>query len=180
MKRFYTRFRMLLLTFAFGLASVNFVNWLTVYRSEISVNLPQVESSSVFEIITKRKWSGFEFFGHGCGGRNSYGGESSVSVYQANDFRTVSTSSSSHDNAKQARQEIELRIKDALKVIEFTKFFIKKSKIIQKRIVLENEKNENKWIDILKYDDGKSLEIINAPTLELALEFEKWQKTRKR
>ena len=69
------------MTFALGLASVFVLNGSLQFSDEITVNLPQVKSSEVFEIITKENWKGFAFAGHGCGGRNKYGAESSVSGY---------------------------------------------------------------------------------------------------
>ena len=44
MKQFYSRFRVMLLTFAFGLAVVPFSNDLYEKWSEIPVDLPEVES----------------------------------------------------------------------------------------------------------------------------------------
>ena len=46
MKRFYVRFRIMLMALALGLASVGFVNWLSEYWSEVPVELPKVESNS--------------------------------------------------------------------------------------------------------------------------------------
>lgn len=171
MKRFYARFRVVLFTAALGLASVNLFHWFNRH-DEIAVNLPKVQSEPIFEIITKRNWNGFELYGHGCGGRNIYGGESSISAYQANDFRGVSASTSFHNRKKEIEREIEARIKDAVRILEITE----RSNL--KRIVLENERNNEKWIDIITYDGGKGIDIISAASLELVLEFEQWQNLR--
>ena len=162
----------MLMTFALGLAGVNFLNWYSEYNDQIVVNLPKVESEAIFEIITKRNWTGFELYGQGCGGRNIYGGEGSISAYQANDFRSVSASTSSHSRKKEIKREIEARIKDAVRILEITE------KSTHKRIILENERDGEKWIDIIEYDGGKWIDIITADSLELALEFEQWQNLR--
>lgn len=173
MKKFYKRFRVMLMTFALGLAIVNFSNWYNEFNTDIVVNLPKVESEPIFEVITKRNWTGFEFWGHGCGGRNIYGGETSVSGYKTNDFKSVSAGTSYHDSKNEIKREIDLRIKDAVKILEI----IEKS--THKRIVLENEQDNKKWVDIIEYGGGKGIYIITAPSLKLALEFEHWQKSRK-
>lgn len=71
MKRFYFRFRILLLTLALGLSSVNFVNWLADYLSEISVDLPTTESESPIFVLP-REWKdtpdGGDSGGSGCYG----------------------------------------------------------------------------------------------------------------
>lgn len=45
-----------------------------------------------------------------------------------------------------------------------------------RRVVLVNEKETSKWIDILNYDGDKLIQIYSASTLELAQEFEQWEK----
>ena len=168
MKRYYLRFRFMLMTFALGLASVFAFDGSLKFSDEVYVELPEVQSESVFNIITKRNWNGFEPVGVGCGGRNIYGGQGSVVAYQNNSFRNASVSASSYGKAKDAAREIEQRIKDADKVLELTE----KSK--HKRVVLESKRNGKIWVDILEYTGGKRIDIITASTLELALEFEKW------
>ena len=49
MKRFYSQFRVMLLTFAFGLASVFILNGSLKFSEEVPVNLPKIESE--FPII---------------------------------------------------------------------------------------------------------------------------------
>lgn len=66
MKRFYFRFRILLLTLALGLSSVNFVNWLNDYWSEVSVDLPKVESKSPIIVLPREK-AEMPYGGEGCG-----------------------------------------------------------------------------------------------------------------
>lgn len=51
-----------------------------------------MESNYGTFVITKRNWKGFELFGHGCGARNSYGGENTITAYETailNGFQLV-------------------------------------------------------------------------------------------
>ena len=162
----------MLMTFALGLASVFAFNSSLKSSDEVFVDLPKAHSESVFNIITKRNWNGFEAVGVGCGGRNIYGGQVSVTAYQTNSFMNASVSTSSYGRAKDAAREIEQRIKDADKILELTE----KSK--HKRVVLESKSNGKIWVDILEYTGGKSIDITTASTLEVALEFEKWNNSR--
>lgn len=169
MKRFYFQFRILLMTFAFGLASIFLLNGSLKYSDEISVNLPQVKSSSVFEIITKENWKGYQFVGQGCGGTNKYEVETWATAYRTNDWKSVSIGGSSHDTAKETTNEFNSRIRDAFKVLEISK----------KRAVVENKLEDDEWIDIIYFEDRKSLRIITSSKLETAIEFENWKKSQK-
>jgi hypothetical protein len=170
MPKIYSKVRIMLMTFALGLGSVNFFNWYFINKDEIAVNLPKTQSASVFEVITKRNWKGFESVGVGCGGRNIYGGESTAAGYRTNDLRSITVSTSSYDSKKEIKAEINQRIKNAIKVLESAE------KSGRQKIILENEENDKKWVDIIEYNGGNYAEIISAPTLELAFEFEELQK----
>jgi len=76
-----------------------------------------MESNYGTFVITKRNWKGFELFGHGCGARNSYGGENTITAYETGDFKRVSVSNSYHDKSKGALQEIKSLIKDSRGVL---------------------------------------------------------------
>ncbi|HXH69954.1 MAG TPA: hypothetical protein VNI60_06350 [Pyrinomonadaceae bacterium] len=167
MKRFYSQFRIMLMTFALGLASVFLSNGSLKYSDEVSVNLPRVKSSSVFEIITKENWKGYQFVGQGCGGTNQYEGETWVTAYRTNDWKSVSIGGSSHDTAKETTNEFNSRIRDAFKILEISK----------KRAIIENKKEGDEWIDIIYFEDRKSLRIITASELETAVKFESWKKS---
>jgi hypothetical protein len=157
----------MLMTFALGLASVFVFNDSLQYSDEVLVNLPQVKSISVFEIITKENWKGFRPIGQGCDGTNKYDGETWVTAYQTNDWKNVSIGGSSHDTARETTTEFNSRIKDAFRVLEISK----------KRAVIENKHEGEEWIDIIFFEDRKSLRIITASKLETAIEFEKWHKS---
>jgi len=167
MKKFYSRFRIALITFALGLSSVFMINGSLSFSREVPVTLPQVETTAVFEIITKENWKGFQFVGQGCGGRNKYNGEIWVSGYRTNDWKSVSVSGSSHETTKETINEFNLRIKDASRILE----------IAEKRAVIENQEGENKSVNIIFFEDRRSLRIIDASKLETAIEFELWLKS---
>ena len=53
MKRFYSKFRIGLMTFALGLASVFVMNGSLQFSDEVTVNLPETKSESVILIYPK-------------------------------------------------------------------------------------------------------------------------------
>ncbi len=158
------------MTFALGLASVFVFNGTLQFSDEIPVNLPQVQSSGVFEIITKENWKGFVFVAHGCGGRNKYGAESSVTGYRTSDWKHVSVEYSGYKSKKDAKNEILLRINDSSKIIKSGKNLL----------ILEYQEGEDKWVDSVKYDGRRSIEVISSSNLELITEFEKWEEIENR
>src|SRR5687767_2508222 len=63
MKPFYSRFRVMLLTFTFGLAVVPFSNLLFEKWSEIPVDLPEVESDSPIIVMVPNERRPFSDWG---------------------------------------------------------------------------------------------------------------------
>lgn len=60
---------------------------------------------------------------------------------------------------------------------EFNDAIRRATRIVERkegRVVLEFRDAEEKYIEILRYNGGACISFIRAPTLELALEFEKW------
>jgi hypothetical protein len=66
MNKYYFRFRILLMTFALGLASVFVFNGSLQSSSEVFVNLPKVKSESSFIIIPIEN-KNIDFGSYGCG-----------------------------------------------------------------------------------------------------------------
>jgi hypothetical protein len=66
MKKFYSRCRIFLLTFAVGLACVPFFNDIYKRQTEIPVNLPQIQSEAPLYIIPKYQ-NEMPWGGSGCG-----------------------------------------------------------------------------------------------------------------
>lgn len=175
MKRFYLRFRVVLITLALGLASVSFFNWFSDYWNEVSVELPKVASGSpiyVFPAYEKEIGKKFEFNGQGIG-NTVLGGWFSGRRYKSSDGQIIFKEIIRHKNAKNTQREINWSIKKATKVLESQTISDENSKSNEKRIILEYGK-EKKSFEILKYDGEKTIRVIAAPSLELALEFEKW------
>ena len=184
------------MTLALGLASVSFFNSLDDYLTEIPVDLPKVKfgspifvfprehrkmrlgggagggsSKTTFDINDK---NAFVLTGHGCGGRDIYGGEGSASGYRSYDGQTLSTDIAGYGSVKNAKRVMNQRLHEASTVLEFITIFDKKTITRKRRAVLEFD-SEKKIIRISTYDGSNSISTINAPTLKLALEFEKWE-----
>lgn len=53
MKRFYSKFRIALMTFALGLASVFIMNGSLQFSDEVLVNLPETESGEILIVYPK-------------------------------------------------------------------------------------------------------------------------------
>lgn len=66
MKRFYSRFRILLMTFAVGLASVFVFNGSLKYSDEVPVNLPKTNSGDAIVVFPRCLYE--MPFGGGAGG----------------------------------------------------------------------------------------------------------------
>jgi hypothetical protein len=174
MKRFYLKFRVMLMTFALGLSGVFLFNDSLKTDKKITVNLPQTESAEVIEIITKRNWRGFEVTGHGCGGRNEYGGECSATGYVNENFEGVSVSNCGYQNLKNLNREIELRIKKSVRIFENTQ----NEKLGSRRIVLERIFNNERFFDVILNDGSMRLKIITAKKIDLLNDFEQWEELR--
>jgi hypothetical protein len=141
---------------------------------EVYVNLPEVRSDNVIMILPLNEMI-FTELGQGCGLLNKYGGKGSGTSYLSSYYdQKVFRESSCHDKKKEAKRELELRIKEADKVLEIKNGSETNGK--KTRVILET-KGEKKWVDILNFDDDRCISIISAPTLKPALEFEKLQES---
>jgi len=173
MKRFYRQFRIMLLTLALGLASVPFFTSLSERWSEVSVELPVVESESLITVFPQEHQRIFRLKVAGCGGWNIYGGQGGAAGFETEDGQKVSIDSSYYDKKKGVQRELQIRLQEANQIIEITQAAHDYSEKLGKRIILKNGK-ENKHYEILRYDGNKSIRTIYAPTLKLALEFENY------
>lgn len=164
MKRFYSKFRITLLTFAFGLASFWFVDRVNVISEEIPVDLPKAKFSSVIDVSIVEEGKDFITSGYVSSGKTKYEGEGYTKLYHTNFFRAVLLDRISYSNPHDRKLELDSILKDAQKVVSFSK----------NRIIIENSFDNKNWIEIIKLEDKKILKILTAPDLELALKFEKW------
>lgn len=80
-----------------------------------------------------------------------------------------------YENSKQARLKLNKWIAEATKIIERIPNSKNRWGDLGERIVIANPKNEDgrRTFSILWYGGGESVSYIDAPTLELALEFER-------
>ena len=174
----YQQIRIALLTFALGLAGAGFSKWFREYTDGVAIELPQA-SSEVFEVSLAPPLSGIEEIGHGCGGRNKYGAESSVTGYRVGDFSNiVSLYSEGHDSKKAALKEIALRIKAARTILNNSSIDSGHRKRTTRRIVLITSDANSERSEIITYDGRTEIEVISAKSLEIVLAFEKWELSR--
>lgn len=159
------------MTLSLGLASVFMINGSLYNPDEIKVNLPQVKSSKVLEVTTSDK-TVFAMVGQGCGLENEYGGRGSGTSYQDSFSGRVFVESSCHDRAKKTKKELDLRIRNAVKVLEFQEN-LNRNEEWKTRVVLLTDK-ESGAVEILRYNAEKCISIISAPRLKTALEMEKF------
>ncbi len=110
----------------------------------------------------------------GCGRYGSYA--------QTYYLETEATSEgvSCSKNAKRANKDFHELLVKSKRIVERTKDVKNRYDEIGERIILEfDDEKSGKSVEICWFDGGKCFYFIKATTLELALEFEKWQKTQK-
>ena len=73
MKRFYSQFRVMLLTFAFGLASVWMIDGLSKGLLEVPTNLPKVKTDNVIVVFPRYTKEMRQAGGGSSGGRDCCG-----------------------------------------------------------------------------------------------------------
>lgn len=170
MKRHYLKIRILLMTFALGLASVFLFNGSLKYSDEIPVNLPKVQSESPLIVIpTEAKFISNSvgiMVTRACG----FNGSNSTTWHMPDG--KLSEGVNCGKNNKETEKEFQELLSKS-KIIDRVKNVKNRREQIGERIVLQvTEKNE-KWAEIIWYDGGKCYLYIVAPTLEQALDFEK-------
>ena len=188
MKRFYSKFRIGLITFALGLASV----WLFGFKEESksfspsNVSVSDSKYENVKIPVTSTKSIGKHF-----GTREFTDEKECIKIIKRrceNGYREIysllkadGTALKEYENKIISGfyyvdpQEFELDIagNEIIERIEnFKNDFIKGTRIILKN---RNGKNGKEFYEILLYDGKESLYYISAPNLEIALEFEEWQ-----
>lgn len=172
MKPYRRNLRIFLVTAAFGVAFVRFAAWLPEYVARVEVDLPPA-SSEVLIVDTQFPPTGFEEIAHGCGGRDSWGGEGSVTGYSFNLTKWVSHSGSSYKTAKDARRVLELRIAEAVEVLESSGD--SGSSRLPVRVVLRHRDDTGDSFEIIMYEGTNSIEDIRSADLDVALHFETWR-----
>lgn len=111
----------------------------------------------------------FEPFGRGCG--NGY-----VQGYETDDGQFVSEGVVVEYSRKMIRRELRKWVRDSGQIIErVTKFRDHRGEVGERTVILNKDVGEGKEsVSIVFYDGGDSYRFIDAPTLDLALEFERY------
>jgi len=160
-----TTFRLLIavLTFTIGITGV----WLLSRKPKVKKALPQVsiESSTTIPESEKPK---FATTFRGCGMGYMQG-------YELPDGREMSEGSGCFESSRLARKEWRKLIGQASQIVGRVPQYKNRFGEKGERIVALFPPDEygREWAKIMWYDGGDCYLSINAPTLEVALEFEK-------
>ncbi len=94
--------------------------------------------------------------------------------YESNNGHEVVEGTWFHSSAIEADASFNKAMSETLHLIEFTSEHLNKQRV-GKRVVLVNRPKQWKpeTVSILFYNGGQIIEYIEAPSLQLALEFEK-------
>lgn len=179
MKQIPVRFSTLLLTFFIGVIAVWLISLLTivpqpietqpVFINEHSEEIPVTPISTVSAPKDSDEKPRFGATGRGCGFGYWQG-------YETDDGQQLSEGMSGFETRKKARSEFNKRIAKAVNIIEQGQRFRSHPGKVGERVVLINPADENgkETISIIWYGGGQFIAFINAPTLDLALEFEQF------
>ena len=176
MKRFTFYFVVSLLTHIIGISSVLLVSFLSTVII-IPQGLPEVkEEFEVTPLVTfdtaksepLNPLPKFMPTGRGCG--NGY-----VQGYNTTDGQWLSEGVQVFETTKKTRAELNKWIAEATRIIERVPNYKNRWGDLGERIVIVNplDKNGKESVSVLWYGGDNSVSYIDAPTLELALEFER-------
>ena len=161
--------RELLLRFVIGFAA--FVIGIEVVFATGTFWKAEDEHAFIVEPIYKAEigMPRFSAYGRGCG--NGY-----VQSYETDDGQFVDEGVAAGFYTKEARRKVRKRVQDAKQVIERIPKFRNSRGEVGERIIIVNKPNKEgkESVSILFYDGGDSYRFIDAPTLDLALEFEQY------
>jgi len=132
---------------------------------------PKTETVFIVEPVIKAETGVARFmpYARGCG--NGY-----TQSYTTDDGQFVDEGIAAGYYPKQIRRNLLKWIRDSRQVIERIPKFRNHRGEVGERIVISNKPNKvgKESVSILFYDGGDSYRFIDAPTLDLALEFEKY------
>jgi hypothetical protein len=175
MKKSASRFSFVLLAFALGLASVQFVRWALSDRntdkSDRSTTEFDVDPSP---LTRKADFPGFRFITRDCTGVNEYGGDTCVSGYENAALQKVWEFTVSHKDKKRAEREISLRIRDSLGIQNDSRMPARDDQRPFRRLELTTKTEDGTRTDIIRYNDANKIDVISADSADVAYEFEKW------
>lgn len=135
------------------------------------LSAPQTESAFIIAPVYKSETGIPRFMptGRGCGGGYSQG-------YVTDDEQPLAEGVRWHPSKKIIRREFREWVRDAKQVIEEVPKFRNHRGEVGRRIVIISKASDdgNEWVSILFHDGDESYRFIDAPTLDLALEFEQY------
>lgn len=104
---------------------------------------------------------------------NACGFECSSQIYNSSDGEVLSDSTCGYKSSARAKKELQRELKGVQKIVERAPKLGWNGRQIGERVVAIFLPDEygRKWVRIM-WTDGSRLRSINAPALELALEFE--------
>lgn len=111
----------------------------------------------------------FSAYGRGCG--NGY-----VQSYETNDGHFVSEGVVVFTSQKGARKNVNLMNRNALSIIDKVSNYRDHEGNAGERAIVELQRNDGKgtMISIMFYDGSDMYRFVDAPSLDLALEFEQY------
>lgn len=168
------KLRVFLLALALGLALVGFIDWLDDYSKQIKIVLPEAMSETLV-VDVNPGFIGFESIGHGCGGRDRYGGSGWVTGYRWNLTKYVSHSGSGYETRANAKRVLELRRTEASEVLEDSRSHHPSRFPV--RLILRHHDESGDSFEIINYEGKDYIEDITSRDLGLALYFEIWNAT---
>jgi hypothetical protein len=175
MKRIIFRLSVLLLTFAVGFVAVWLIGLLTLGSLSIETKLASLNNGSAespvspIPIISNQK-PRFTGTIRGCGFGYWQG-------YETDDRQQLSEGITGIATRKKARAEFKKWIAKSVRVVERVPNYKNRLGKLGERVVVINppdDRNAKETVSILWHDGGQFIAFINAPSLDLALEFEQF------
>ena len=139
----------------------------------VTSNLSTSQNETVFIVEpvykSEMRIPRFTPFARGCG--NGY-----AQSYKTDDGDFVAEGVTAEDSRKEVRRVLREWIRDSRQIIERSPKFRNHRGEVGERIILLNKPNDEgkESVSIVFYDGGDSYRFIDAPTLDLVLEFEQY------
>jgi hypothetical protein len=160
MQRRITYLVVTLITFSIGISAV----WFCGFIQGIESNEP--DENVLLPVVLPAKQR-FTPTGRACKPGWAQG-------YESSDGERLSESGNGFSSVAMANRELQKRISKAEKIVERTVKFDSKGKKVGERVIAIFPPNEGRttWVSII-WTDKTAIGSINAPSLQLALEFER-------
>jgi hypothetical protein len=175
MKRTFFRLSISILTFAVGFSVVWLAGLLTVLFPPVEIKSASFNELPTGQPIIPRAETSYQkprFTGtyRGCGFGYLQG-------YETDDRQQLSEGITGNASRKKARVEFKKLIAKAARVVERVPNYKNRRGELGERVVLINppdDRNAEETVSILWYGGGQFISFIDAPSLDLALEFEQF------